>query len=197
MSVQGNRSALPLPVRRALGQLGGDLALARRRRRISTQSMAERLQISTATLRRLERGDPSLSVGTLAKALLVLNALERFSGARRLLSGNRELGELSFANYRHPITVAASTIDPRASATSARRAACAANSSQLLLRKPSAGRFMRLRLEEIERHRMHMALGKAPRAEGAELALSPVIEKRLILAALSVAHAIQIGTPHS
>jgi transcriptional regulator with XRE-family HTH domain len=40
--------------------------------------MAERLQISTATLRRLERGDPSLSMGTLAKALLVLNALERF-----------------------------------------------------------------------------------------------------------------------
>lgn len=42
--------------------------------------MAERLQISTATLRPLERGDPSLSVGTLAKALLVLNALQRFSG---------------------------------------------------------------------------------------------------------------------
>src|SRR5688572_10509817 len=69
----------PLPVTRALKQLGVDLALARRRRRISTQSMAERLQISTATLRRLERGDPSLSVGTLAKALLVLNALTRFT----------------------------------------------------------------------------------------------------------------------
>src|SRR5258708_30487438 len=79
MSVKGNLSTLPLPVRRALGQLGRNLALARRRRRISTQSMAERLQISTATLRRLERGDPSLSVGTLAKALLLLNALERFS----------------------------------------------------------------------------------------------------------------------
>src|SRR5712672_470437 len=79
MSVKGNRSALSLPVRRALGQLGGDLALARRRRRISTQSMAERRQVSTATLRRLERGDPSLAMGTLAKALLVLNALERFS----------------------------------------------------------------------------------------------------------------------
>jgi transcriptional regulator with XRE-family HTH domain len=90
MSVKGNRSALPLPVRRALGQLGGDLALARRRRRISTQSMAERLQISTATLRRLERGDPSLSVGTLAKALLVLNALERFSGL--LDTGADDLG---------------------------------------------------------------------------------------------------------
>ena len=74
-----NNTALPLPVRRALRQLGHDLALGRRRRRISTQSMAERLQVSTATLRRLERGDPTLSVGTLAKALLVLNALDRLS----------------------------------------------------------------------------------------------------------------------
>lgn len=40
------------------------ITLARRRRRISTHSMAERLQVSTATLRRLERGDPSLSVGS-------------------------------------------------------------------------------------------------------------------------------------
>lgn len=81
---------LPLPVRRAIKQLGQNLALARRRRRISTQSMAERLQISTATLRRLERGDPSLAVGTLAKALLVLNALEQFSNL--LDTGADELG---------------------------------------------------------------------------------------------------------
>jgi transcriptional regulator with XRE-family HTH domain len=67
-----------------------DLGLARRRRRISTQSMAERLQVSTATLRRLERGDPSLAMGTLAKALLVLNALERFS--HLLDTGTDDLG---------------------------------------------------------------------------------------------------------
>lgn len=52
--------------------------------------MAERLQVSTATLRRLERGDPSLAMGTLAKALLVLNALERFS--RLLDTGIDDLG---------------------------------------------------------------------------------------------------------
>jgi len=79
MNYNSNKPVLPLPVRRALTQLGRDVGLARRRRRISTQSMAERLQVSTATLRRLERGDPSLAIGTLAKALLVLNALERFS----------------------------------------------------------------------------------------------------------------------
>jgi len=90
MSDKLHKPGLPLPVRRALVQLGGDLGLARRRRRISTQSMAERLQVSTATLRRLERGDPSLAMGTLAKALLVLNALERFS--RLLDTGTDNLG---------------------------------------------------------------------------------------------------------
>lgn len=80
----------PLPVNRALTQLGQNLSLARRRRRIPTQSMAERLQISTATLRRLERGDPSLSLGTLANALLVLNGLERFT--RVLDTGADDLG---------------------------------------------------------------------------------------------------------
>jgi transcriptional regulator with XRE-family HTH domain len=90
MSYYLNKPALPLPVRRALKQIGSDLGLARRRRRISTQSMAERLQVSTATLRRLERGDPSLAMGTLAKALLVLNALERFS--HLLDTGTDDLG---------------------------------------------------------------------------------------------------------
>ena len=80
MSVNLKGSVLPLPVRRSLIKLGQDLALARRRRRISTSSMAERIQISTATLRRLERGDPSVSIGTFAQALFVLNAIDRFAG---------------------------------------------------------------------------------------------------------------------
>lgn len=70
---------LPLPVQRGLKKLGEDIALARRRRRISTQSMAERLQISVKTLQRLEKGDPTVAVGTVATAMLVLNELERFT----------------------------------------------------------------------------------------------------------------------
>lgn len=70
---------LPTPVIRAVRALGEDLALARRRRRISTKSMAERLQISVATLRRLERGDPTVAVGTVATALHVLGALDAFA----------------------------------------------------------------------------------------------------------------------
>jgi transcriptional regulator with XRE-family HTH domain len=71
--------ALPLPVRRGLKKLGADIALARRRRRISTQSMAERLQVSLKTLQRLEKGDPTVAVGTVATAMLILSELERFT----------------------------------------------------------------------------------------------------------------------
>lgn len=79
MSDKVREVALPLPVRRSLRKLGEDLALARRRRRISTASMAERIQISVATLRRLERGDPTVAIGTVAQALLVFNAIDRLA----------------------------------------------------------------------------------------------------------------------
>lgn len=68
-----------MPVRRGLKKLGEDIALARRRRHISTQSMAERLQVSLKTLQRLEKGDPTVAVGTVATAMLVLSELERFT----------------------------------------------------------------------------------------------------------------------
>ena len=38
--------------------------------------MAERLQVSLMTLHRLERGDPTVAVGTVATALHVLGELE-------------------------------------------------------------------------------------------------------------------------
>gem|GEM_PF-4725258 len=48
--------ALPLSVRRALKKLGSDLADARKRRRISTTTMAQRAMISRTTLVKFERG---------------------------------------------------------------------------------------------------------------------------------------------
>ena len=79
MSDKTREATLPLPVHRSLRKLGEDLALARRRRRISTASMAERIQISVATLRRMERGDPRVAIGTVAQALLVFNAIDRLA----------------------------------------------------------------------------------------------------------------------
>jgi transcriptional regulator with XRE-family HTH domain len=67
---------LPLPVRRALKKLGSDIRDARRRRRVKTTVMADRLQISRPTLRRLEQGDPRVSMGSYATALYVLGLVE-------------------------------------------------------------------------------------------------------------------------
>ena len=66
----------PLPVTQALRKLGRDLAIARRKRGISTADMAGRLFVSRDTLWRLERGDPTVAVGTMATAAFVLQLHE-------------------------------------------------------------------------------------------------------------------------
>ena len=63
---------MPLPAAHALRKLGRELALARRKRGFSTADMASRLFVSRDTLWRLERGDSSVALGTLATALFVL-----------------------------------------------------------------------------------------------------------------------------
>lgn len=63
---------MPRAARRALAKLGGDMAVARKKRRISTVSMAERAFISRGTLYKVERGDPSVSMGIYATVLAIL-----------------------------------------------------------------------------------------------------------------------------
>lgn len=72
---------IPLPVERALVAAGEDLALARRRRGLSTSSMAERAGISKKTLYRLEQGDPGVSWGAMARVLNILNLLPELNKA--------------------------------------------------------------------------------------------------------------------
>lgn len=69
--------AMPAPVNRALKKLGADLALARRRRRLTQASMAERIQTSVATLRRMERGDARIAIGIIAQAFFVLGEMDK------------------------------------------------------------------------------------------------------------------------
>jgi hypothetical protein len=70
---------LPLPARRALLKLGKDIREARIRRRIPTAVMAGRALFTRMTLYKIERGDPTVSVGAYATVLFVLGMIERFS----------------------------------------------------------------------------------------------------------------------
>ena len=68
---------LPLPVRRALRKLGSDIRDARLRRRIPVAVAAERASIGRSTLSRVEKGDPTVAVGTYATVLFVLGLADR------------------------------------------------------------------------------------------------------------------------
>jgi len=63
---------LPPAVRRSLAKLGRDIAVARRKRRLTQAMMAERLGISKTTWLKIERGEPTAGLGAYAMALFVL-----------------------------------------------------------------------------------------------------------------------------
>lgn len=59
-------------VRRSLTKLGADIAIARRKRNLTTVMMAERIGSAKSTYLKVEKGDPSVSMGVYAMALFVL-----------------------------------------------------------------------------------------------------------------------------
>jgi len=63
---------LPLHVRRSLVKFGADLSIARRKRRFTVAMMCERLGVSKSTWQRMEKGDPTVSMGAYTQALFVL-----------------------------------------------------------------------------------------------------------------------------
>jgi DNA-binding XRE family transcriptional regulator len=63
---------LPPKVRRSLVKLGTDLATARKKRNLTVMMMAERLGVAKSTYLRVEKGDPTVSMGAYAMALFVL-----------------------------------------------------------------------------------------------------------------------------
>ena len=62
---------LPIPLQKVLRQLGKDISDARRRR-IPVKLMSERAGFSRITLSKIEKGNPSVSMGSYASALFVL-----------------------------------------------------------------------------------------------------------------------------
>ena len=77
ISCHASSSIHPAPAAHALRKLGRAGARARRKRGIATADMAERLLVSRDTLWRMERGDPTVSIGTLATAAFVLQLHDR------------------------------------------------------------------------------------------------------------------------
>jgi transcriptional regulator with XRE-family HTH domain len=63
---------LPPRVRRSLKKFGADVSLARRKRHLTVAMMCERLGVAKSTYLRVEKGDPSVSMGTYAMVLFVL-----------------------------------------------------------------------------------------------------------------------------
>ena len=68
---------LPIPAVRALRKLGMDINHARRRRRIPIKLMAERANVSRATIGKIERGDSTTSIGGYAAVLFSLGMINR------------------------------------------------------------------------------------------------------------------------
>lgn len=63
-------TSAPLPsVARLLAELGENVRLARKRRKLSSKLLAERSGMSRPTLRALERGEPGVTMGSLANVL--------------------------------------------------------------------------------------------------------------------------------
>ena len=72
-----------------LEQMGEQIKLARLRRRLSTELVAERAGISRATLWNVEKGSPSVAIGIYAA---VLNALGNMDNDFLLVAKDDEFG---------------------------------------------------------------------------------------------------------
>ena len=64
---------------RMLSDLGESLRLARLRRRLSAQQVADRAGISRTTMQSMERGSSSISIGNLLQVLVVLGLEKEFA----------------------------------------------------------------------------------------------------------------------
>jgi transcriptional regulator with XRE-family HTH domain len=61
-----------------LGQMGENIKLARKRRKLTTVQVAERADIVRSTLYLIEKGDPSVAIGAYFNVMRVLGLQEDF-----------------------------------------------------------------------------------------------------------------------
>ncbi|MBT3243079.1 MAG: helix-turn-helix transcriptional regulator [Bacteroidetes bacterium] len=74
-----SKKAILLPkYQEMFGQLGENIKLARKRRKLSTEQVSERAGIHRATLFRIEKGDPSVAIGLYFNVFRVFNLQDDF-----------------------------------------------------------------------------------------------------------------------
>ena len=74
----GKKAVTVLPnTEKILNTMGEQIKLARLRRQLSAELIAERAGISRATLWNVEKGSPSVAIGTYAAVLHALNNLDK------------------------------------------------------------------------------------------------------------------------
>ena len=71
--------SLPKPVLDSLKQQGLRIGIARRRRRQTQDELARRMNVDVRTLRRVERGDPRVTLSAYAAALWALGLIKQWS----------------------------------------------------------------------------------------------------------------------
>jgi DNA-binding XRE family transcriptional regulator len=95
---------LPPRLRRSLIKFGGDLAVARKKRRLTIAMMTERVGVSKATYLRVEKGDPKVALGIYAMALFSLGFGDVFA---ELVDQKRDLTGLMLEESQLPRRVRA------------------------------------------------------------------------------------------
>jgi transcriptional regulator with XRE-family HTH domain len=76
--MKSKKSILLPETHKILKEFGENLKLARLRRKLSTQQVSERAQIVRSTLWRIEKGSPSVAIGTYLQVLFVLGLEKDF-----------------------------------------------------------------------------------------------------------------------
>lgn len=64
---------MPRALDQAMKQMGEQIMLARKRRHLSMQDIAERATVTRLTISKVEHGDPTVSMGIYARVLYALN----------------------------------------------------------------------------------------------------------------------------
>lgn len=84
-----SKKAILLPkYQKILDGIGENIKLARKRRKLTAEQVAERAGIHRATLYRVEKGDPAVAIGIYFNVLKVLNLENDFSK----IAANDEFG---------------------------------------------------------------------------------------------------------